>query len=103
MQETLHSAIRTALGYPEGYILGWRSGLCQVQNLRADEILPCPYRESRWQCEVIGPHTQHRWSDHLMVHERMGNGWPCSMVGDRTLADLYEERRPTPFHVVSLS
>jgi len=98
----LHSEIRTALGQPEGYILGWRSGLCQVQNVSAYRFLPCLHQESFWQCEVIGPHTRHRWSDHLKVHERMGNGWPCSAVGDRTLADLYEDRL-TPFHVVSLS
>lgn len=101
--ENIHNAIRTALGCPDGYILDWRSGLCQVSDASAYRFLPCPYREAHWQCEVIGPHTQHRWSEHLKVHERMGNGWPCSAVGDRTLADLYESLRPTPYHVVSLS
>lgn len=101
--EEFHHAIRTALGQPDGYILGWRSGLCQVSDASAYRFLPCPHREGMWKCEVIGPHTEHRWSDHLKVHERMGNGYPCSVVGDRTLADLYKARRPTPYHVVSLS
>ena len=98
--QLLNTAVRAALGYPDGYILPWRAGLCQVLNLRARSVLPCPYREGLWQCDVIGPHTEHRWSEHLTVHERMGNGYSCRAVGDLTLADLYEDR-PTPYHVVS--
>ena len=97
-------AVRNALGLAEGYVLGWRATGCQLVSLEYRRLLTCPYREARWQCEVIGPHTVHRWSEHLKVHERMGNGYPCGHVGDLTLAELYgrDPAGPTPLHVVGV-
>jgi len=82
-------AIRAALGLAEGYIPSWRMvGGCQLTNFRYAELLTCPYREAVWRCEVIGPHTVHRWSDHLVRHERQGNGWSCLTI-DRGLSISY--------------
>lgn len=81
----LDVAVRDQLGLTEGYLLPWRIFGCQAANgnlTRMAELLTCPYREARWQCEVIGPHTRHRWSEHLQAHERAGNGWGCNAIGD---------------------
>jgi hypothetical protein len=79
----LDQAIREALDMSDGYLLPWRVFGCQVANPhRARLLLTCPYREAIHQCEVIGPHTRHRWSDHLVCHERAGNGWSCRSIGD---------------------
>lgn len=92
----LYQAVRQALGQPDGYVLDWRATGCQLVSGRYRALLTCPYHEAVWQCEVIGPHTIHRWSDHLMVHERLGNGHGCGYIGDATLADLYARaERPT--------
>lgn len=70
--------VRAALGLAEGYILDWRrTGGCQLISAKFSRLLSCPYRETKWRCEAIGPHTVHRWSDHLICHERMGNGYHC--------------------------
>jgi hypothetical protein len=90
--EDLHRAVTATLGRPDGYLLGWRPTGCQLVSLAYRRLLPCPHREGIWQCEVVGPHIEHRWSDHLKVHERLGNGHSCRAIGDLTLADLY--RRP---------
>lgn len=92
--EDLGEAVRAALGLDEGYLLDWRTaGGCQLVNgAHYRRLTTCPYRESIWGCEVIGPHTRHRWSEHLMVHERVGNWYSCRAVGDMTLADLYGSR-----------
>ena len=85
----LAKAVRTALGLVDGYVLDWRVTGCQLTSSRYRALLTCGHRESRWRCEVIGPHVEHRWSEHLMVHERLGNGYGCQVIGDRTLASLY--------------
>lgn len=97
----MYAAVRAALGQDEGFILSWRHTGCQLVSYEYRQLLTCPYKESIWQCEVIGPHTVHRWSDHLKVHERIGNGYLCQAVGDATLRDLYRKvDRPTPLHMV---
>lgn len=96
--DEFHQAVREALGQPAGHLLDWRMvGGCQLVSLAYRRLLPCPYREGIWQCEVIGPHEVHDWSDHLKVHERMGNGYRCSAFDGVTLADLYRrpEEQPT--------
>lgn len=94
---TAYAAVLTALGTHDGYILDWRiAGGCQYVNPGLRKLLTCPFREARWQCEVIGPHKRHRWSGHLMVHERVGNGYSCRSIGDMTLDDLYEGLDPSP-------
>ena len=78
---SVDQAIRAALGLAEGYLLDWRhTGGCQLVSATFSQLLPCPHREAKWQCEVVGSHTRHRWSDHLKLHERAGNGWHCSAV-----------------------
>ncbi|MEV0267733.1 hypothetical protein AB0H43_03075 [Hamadaea sp. NPDC050747] len=94
------STVRMALGLEEGYILDWRRLGCQYVNHRVADLLPCPAREARWQCEVIGPHTRHRWSNHLIVHERLGNGYRCSAIGDGDWFFKPDAPRPTPLHMV---
>lgn len=74
---------RELLGRKDGHIPDWRRfGGCQMISTRYRALLSCPEREAVWQCEVIGPHTRHRWSDHLIAHERFGNGHSCWTVGD---------------------
>lgn len=80
MNEDLATAIRTALGLDEGYLLKWGSSGCQLVSAEYQKLLSCPVSEAKWQCEVIGPHTKHRWTEHLKKHERAGNGWPCEAV-----------------------
>lgn len=77
-------SVRSALGLDEGYLLPRLRRIhgCQMTNSFYASLLPCPYREALWQCEVVGSHTKHRWSSHLIKHERAGNGWACSAVGD---------------------
>lgn len=75
------TAVRAALGASEGFLLPWRiAGGCQLISSRYRSLLPCPYREAKWQCEVIGPHTRHDWSIHLIRHEQSGNGWRCGAI-----------------------
>ena len=82
----LIEAIRTELGLAEGYLLPWRAFGCQIVDpAGVGDLLSCPAREAIHQCEVIGPHTQHRWSTHTIAHERAGNGHSCAAVGDGQL------------------
>lgn len=75
------TAIRAALGHPDGYLLPWTvAGGCQLVSRPYRDLLTCPARESRWRCEVIGPHTRHRFSDHLVRHERAGDGYSCRSI-----------------------
>lgn len=98
----IRTEILKALGREDGYILDWRTtGGCQLVSSEYQKLLACPVRESRWQCEVIGEHKEHRWSDHIKAHERVGNGHSCSSVGDGK-AILSAESRPTPFHVIGM-
>lgn len=86
-----------------GKLLDWRITGCQLVSPEYCQSLTCPVKEQIWQCEVVGPHTKHEWSDHLMVHERLGNGYSCSSIGDMTLKELYQRsERLTPFHVVGM-
>lgn len=81
-------AVMAALGYPDGFIAGWRlTRGCQAAHSLSAEILPCPYREARYKCEVVGPHTVHRWSRHTQRHERLGNGYPCYLL---EMSDEYD-------------
>jgi hypothetical protein len=99
--DELYAAVRAALDQPDGYLLGWRATGCQLVSPQYRALLTCSYRESLWRCEVIGPHERHRWSDHLIVHERIGNGYACEAVGDMTLDELYQRREPViSFHVI---
>ena len=69
--------VRATLGQQEGYLLPWWAFGCQVANGnigRVRRLLTCSHWEAVNQCEVIGPHTEHRWSDHTISHERFGNG-----------------------------
>lgn len=103
--DVMESEIRRLLGLQEGHLLDWRSTGCQLVSREYRALLTCPYREAIWQCEVIGPHTQHRWSDHLQVHERIGNGYLCSSIRDMTLAELYDRpgrELPTKLVVIGL-
>lgn len=78
-----YASITAALGVTDGYILPWHLfGGCQVVSHRYRRALSCPEKEAVWRCEVIGPHTRHRWSDHTIAHERYGNGHSCWTVGD---------------------
>ena len=71
-----------ALGVADGYVLPWwQFHGCQVVSQAYRRALSCPEREAVWQCEVIGPHGQHRWSDHTIAHERYGNEHSCWTVG----------------------
>lgn len=59
---------------------GRLADVCQVwyRNVSA---LACPYRESGgYQCEVVGPHTQHHWGWHTIEHARRGNGYHCAAI-----------------------
>jgi hypothetical protein len=79
----VYSSTMKALGVEDGYLLDWRAFHgCQLVSQSYKNALSCPEREAVWQCEVIGPHTKHRWSQHLMAHERFGNGHSCASVGD---------------------
>lgn len=81
---TFDQAVRAALGLSDGYILDWRSSGCQLISHKYRSLLSCPHHEAIWQCEVIGPHTTHRWSGHLIAHERAGNGWSCQVIDRRS-------------------
>lgn len=75
--------IRTALGIGDGFLLPWQIVGCQYAHpYDAHKLLSCPVWESIHQCEVIGPHTNHRWSDHTISHERFGNGYGCWQIDD---------------------
>lgn len=83
--DELTAYVRAALGQQEGYLLPWWVFGCQVANGnigRVRRLLTCPHHEAINQCEVIGPHTIHRWSDHTISHERFGNGYGCWQIGD---------------------
>lgn len=98
----LDKAIREALGLGQGYILDWKmAGGCQLVSSTYRGLLTCSYREAHWQCEVIGEHKEHKWSEHIVAHERVGNGHSCASVGDG-LAVLSGESRPTPFHMIGM-
>lgn len=100
--------VRAALGLEEGYLLPWSIVGCQAVNPYRDgprSLLTCPVREAIYQCEVIGPHTRHRWSDHTISHERFGNGYSCRAIGDGRDADgrlLVPGLWRTPVHVVGV-
>lgn len=52
---------------------------CQV--LRYTHHLECPHKEGGGrQCEAIGPHEQHYFSQHTIVHDRLGNGRGCAGI-----------------------
>lgn len=78
----LSTAVRHALDLDEGTMWPWWALGCQVSGRTRRDQMPCPEQEAVWRCEVIGPHTRHRWSNHLIVHERAGNGWACASIGD---------------------
>jgi hypothetical protein len=82
MSDAEVDAIREALGLAEGHLLSWKPTGCQLVSSAFVKQLTCPYREAVWRCEVIGPHTRHRWSDHLKAHERAGNGYTCDAIGE---------------------
>lgn len=94
----LHQAVRDALGQSDGYLLDWRLTGCQLVSREYRALLRCPYREAIWRCEVIGAHTRHRWSEHLIAHERMGNGYSCASIGDGS--DVLAGRRSGTKRVV---
>lgn len=84
----MYAAVMAQLGQNDGYLLPWSIVGCQVVNpYEAHQLLSCPVWESIHQCEVIGPHKVHRWSDHTISHERFGNGYACWSVGDGRDAD----------------
>jgi hypothetical protein len=85
-----HHSATVALLAPEGYIPDWRGTGCQIVSAEYRALLTCPVWEGHWQCEVVGPHTNHQWSQHLMVHERAGGyGQRCEWIGDMTLSEYY--------------
>jgi hypothetical protein len=81
-ESTLDQQIRHALDLDEGTMWPWWALGCQVSGRTRRNQMPCPEQEAVWRCEVIGPHTRHRWSQHLITHERAGNGYGCRIIGD---------------------
>jgi hypothetical protein len=83
MMREMYAAVMDQLGQEDGYLLPWSIVGCQVVSPGAvRRLLSCDHWEAINQCEVIGPHKVHRWSDHTISHERFGNGYACWSIGD---------------------
>ncbi len=57
---------------------GFLAEICQVVDPLA--ALPCSSREGAgggYQCEMVGPHTQHRIGDHTVQHALAGSLYSC--------------------------
>lgn len=66
---------------------------------------PCPFLEGGGQqCQLELGHeddlfgTPHYWSTHLIIHERLGNGYPCSAVPETW--EEYNKINRIPYFVI---
>lgn len=54
--------------------------ICQVVNPGVRGLTCSEVESGGFQCEVTGPHTQHRVGDHTTVHAWLGTGYTCAEI-----------------------
>lgn len=54
--------------------------ICPVMNPIIERYLTCDAHEGIYRCQVVGPHSRHRVSQHTIDHAAWGNGYACSAM-----------------------